>query len=376
MGGNAKFAFCLFKYFPFGGLQRDLIRIAQVCIARGHQVDIYTGDWQGGKPDDFHVSVLPIRGFTNHRRCESFAKMLMKCLVGKDYDAIVGFNKMPGLDVYFAADTCFAAKASERGYLYRLTGRCRSYLRLEKAVFDKKSKTRILLISEREKPFFIEHHLTQEERFHMLPPGIAGDRLSPENVEEIREDLRRELVIGTNENIVLMIGSGFKTKGVDRAILGMTSLPPKLGKKTTLLVVGEDRPKQFLRLAKRVGVEDKIRFLGGREDVPRFLSAADILIHPARRDNTGTVLIEAMAAGLPVLATDVCGYSCHVEHAGAGELMPSPFKQEALDILLASMLLSEKKSDWQHNGKEYIAKTDVFSLPEKAVDFIEQVAAC
>ena len=103
--------------------------------------------------------------------------------------------------------------------------------------------------------------------------------------------------------------------------------------------------------------------------------AADLLLHPAYRENTGTVLIEAMAAGLPVLATDVCGFSYHIEYAGAGEIVPSPFRQETLNQLLVYMLTSEKKKQWQHNGRAYIAKTDVFSRAEKATDVIEKVAA-
>ncbi|MBW2329856.1 MAG: glycosyltransferase family 4 protein [Deltaproteobacteria bacterium] len=376
MAEKTKFAFCLFKYFPFGGLQRDFLRIAKVCLERGHQVDVYTGSWQGEIPDGLDVSILPLRGFTNHRRYESFAKRLSESLAAKHYDAVVGFNKMPGLDVYFASDTCFAAKASARSFWYRLTGRCRSFLRLERAVFDRESKTEILLISEQEKGFFMDYYGTAEERFHLLPPGITRDRLALHNAAEVRAELRCELAIRCDQNIVLMVGSGFRTKGVDRAIRAMSALPPKLRGKTVLLIVGKDKSKPFRRLAKRLGIAEQIRFVCGREDVPRFFVAADLLLHPAYRENTGTVLIEAMAAGLPVLVTDVCGYSYHIERAGAGELVPSPFKQETLNELLASMLTSEKKSQWQRSGREYVANTDVFSLPEKAADIIEQVAAC
>ena len=371
-----KFAFCLFKYFPFGGLQRDFLRIAKVCLARGHQVDVYTGFWQGEIPHGLQVSILPVWGFTNHRRYESFSKRLGKSLAVKHYDAVVGFNKIPGLDVYFAADTCFAAKALERSFWYRLTKRCRTLLSLERSVFDKASRTEILLISEQEKMFFMDYYGTAEERFHFLPAGIARDRLAPNNAAEVRARLRNELAIGSDQNIVLMGGSGFKTKGVDRAIRAVSTLRSSLREKTILLIVGEDRTRPFRQLADRLGVAEQVRFIGGREDVARLLVAADLLLHPAYRETAGMVLIEAMAAGLPVLVTDVCGYSHHVERACAGELVPSPFKQEKLNQLLTSMLTSEKKNQWQHNGRDYIANTDVFSLPEKATDIIEQVAAC
>jgi UDP-glucose:(heptosyl)LPS alpha-1,3-glucosyltransferase len=373
---KAKLAFCLFEFVPFGGMQRDLLRIARACLAREHQVDVYASLWKGQPPSDLKVSVLPAWGFSNHRRCESFARKLGEYLADKCYDAVVGFNKMPGLDVYYAADGCFAAKVSSRSFWYRCAGRCRTYLRLERSVFHKQAKTEILLISEREKVFYTDHYGTSEHRFHLLPPGISKDCLAPKNAAVVRAELRAELAIGLDHNVVLMVGSGFRTKGVDRAVRAISSLPPNILEKTILLVVGEDKTKSFRGLAKRLGVAKQLHFVGGREDVPRFLAAADLLLHPAYRENTGTVLIEAMAAGLPVLATDVCGYGHHVERAGAGKLVSSPFKQEKLNQLLTSMLTCEDKDQWKKNGLGYVASTDVFSLPDKAADIIEQVVSC
>ena len=370
-----RFAFCLFKYFPFGGQQRNFLKIAEVCMARGHQVDVFTTSWKDEIPDGFKVSVLPIRGFTNHRRRESLAEKLSQCVAASHYDAVFGFYKMPGLDIYYAADTCYAAKADERSFLYRMTEHCRSYLRMEKAVFGKSSTTEILLLSEQEKAVFIDYYGTPEHRFHLLPPGISRDCLAHPNDDKVCEELRRELNIGLETNVVLLAGSGFRTKGVDRAIRAISALPPELREKTILLVVGQGKPLLFQWLAWRLGVADKVRFLGGRKDILRFFIAADLLLHPAYRENTGTVLIEAMAAGLPVLATDTCGFSNHIERADAGEIVPAPFKQETLNQLLVYMLTSEKKEQWRQNGKSYVAKTDVFSWAEKAADVIEKVAA-
>ena len=378
MAKQAKFAFCLFEYIPFGGMQRDLLHIAETCLKRGHQVDIFAGAWKAPLPVHLNVSILPVSGLANHRRCESFAKRLGEYLSKniKEYDAVVGFNKMPGLDIYFAADTCFAARARSRTFWYRLNGRCRSYLRLEQAVFDKNAKTEILLISEQQKEFYKDYYGTSEKRFHLLPPGISRDRPATGNSGEAGRGLRSELGIGSDQNLVLMVGSGFKTKGVDRGIRAISSLPSRLREKTILLVVGEGNKRPFRRLARRAGVDKQVYFVGGRKDVPRFMAAADLLLHPSYRETAGMVLIEAMASGLPVLATDVCGYGFHIERAGAGMLVPSPFDQKILNQLLSSMLISDMKNKWHKNGMRYVADTDVFSLPEKAADFIERVAAC
>ena len=369
------FAFCLFEYVPYGGMQRDLLRIAGACMERGHRVDIFARYWRGERPGDLPVTLVRGLGVTNHGRSESFARRLGRHLSDRSYDAVVGFNKMPGLDVYFAADGCFAKKARERGRAYRMTGRCRSYLRLERAVFHPGSGTEILLLSEKEKQVFIDSYGTREERFHLLPPGISRDRLPGDDAAPVRAALRRELGLSPSMFMVLMVGSGFRTKGVDRAVRAVSSLPRDILERTFLFVVGDDRPGSFRRLAGRQGVKDHVRFMGGRGDVPRFLAAADLLLHPSYRENTGTVLIEALASGLPVLATDVCGYAVHVERADAGRLVPSPFRQETLDHLLLSMLVPERKNKWGRNGTAYVSRTDVFSLPQKAVDVIEQAAS-
>lgn len=65
-------AFILYKYFPFGGLQRDFMRIALECQRRGHGIRVYTLIWEGDVPDGFEVLVAPVRSIFNHRRNEKF----------------------------------------------------------------------------------------------------------------------------------------------------------------------------------------------------------------------------------------------------------------------------------------------------------------
>jgi UDP-glucose:(heptosyl)LPS alpha-1,3-glucosyltransferase len=63
-----KLAFCLFKYFPYGGLQRDFLRIARVCRERGHEVHVYTMQWEGDVEPG-----LPIHFITASGRQKSYA---------------------------------------------------------------------------------------------------------------------------------------------------------------------------------------------------------------------------------------------------------------------------------------------------------------
>lgn len=368
-----KLAFCLFKFFPFGGLQRDFLRILRECQRRRHEIHVFVLEWEGEKPDNLDIHIIPTRAITNTGRCEAFVNTVHPLLAEGKYDAVVGFNKMPGLDVYYAADPCFVARAERlKSPLYRLSRRYKHFSSYEQAVFSPTSATTILLLSEEEKMFFQQHYGTQEERFYLLPPTLDESRVGLENSAESRARVRKDLGVQKDENLLLVVGSGFKTKGLDRAIYALAKLPEAIRQNTYLFVVGQDKSAGFARLAKHCGVAKRVVFLGGRSDILGLLMAGDLLLHPAYSENTGTVLLEAIVVGLPVLATDVCGYAPHVEKSGAGQLVQSPFRQEDLNRRLKEMLISTERHIWSENGISYGQNPFLYCMPEKATDIIEK----
>ncbi|SMC44783.1 UDP-glucose:(heptosyl)LPS alpha-1,3-glucosyltransferase [Desulfocicer vacuolatum DSM 3385] len=369
-----KLAFCLFKYFPFGGLQVNFINIAKECMARGHKVIAYTISWEGDRPPGLDINIIKVKGLTNHSRYKSFARRVNENIKAKNFDALVGFNKMPGLDLYYGADVSYAAKMKKRSRWHRYTPRYQTLMAMEKAVFEKKSKTDILLLTEKEKQFYMDYYGTAEHRFHIMPPGISRDCLAPANADEIRSATRNDLSIDKDTLVLLMVCTNFKIKGVARAICALSSLPCELLKKSLLLIVGKDTPRPYRKLAKKMKVQDNIRFIGARKDVPRLLLSADFLLHPASIENTGTVIVEALAANVPVLTTDICGYSSHVKKADGGKVVGSPFNQKELNSALVSMLTSNMRKQWQHNCRTYVKQTDIFSRAPRACDIIEKVA--
>ncbi|MBU3059908.1 MAG: glycosyltransferase family 1 protein, partial [Pseudomonas indica] len=151
----------------------------------------------------------PVKALFNHRRNEKFSAWLQADLARDPVDRVIGFNKMPGLDVYYAADGCFEDKAQTlRNPLYRRWGRYRHFADYERAVFAPESKTEILMISEVQQPLFVKHYKTPLQRFHLLPPGIAADRRAPANAAEIRAEFRREFELADDDLLLVQIGSG------------------------------------------------------------------------------------------------------------------------------------------------------------------------
>ena len=368
-----KLAFVLFKYFPYGGLQRDMVRMASACQELGYEIHVYTLSWQGDVPAGFHVHLLPARGLRNFVRYRDFIRLLQQALARHPVAAVVGFNRISGLDVYYAADPCFRQEHVEnKPYYVRFLARYRFFMRQEEAVFGAASRTLVLMISGLQLPYFKKFYGISDARIRMLPPGISRDRMAPANRAEIRAGFRREFGL-TDDNIVLLsVGSGFSMKGFDRGLTAVAALPAELRARVRVFVVGQDKPGPVKRLVQRLGVEDIFTLFPGRDDIPRFLQGADFLLHPARHENAGMIIIEAIVAGLPVLTTATCGYACHVEEACAGQVVASPFSQAVLNDTLREMLVSGQRDEWSANGIRYGQTRDLYSLHEQAASIIHE----
>jgi len=367
-----KLAFCLFKFFPYGGLERNFLRIAQCCSDRGHSVDVYTMSWEGPKPDNISITIIPVKHWNNHGRNEIFIKQVNKLFEQKKYDVVVGFNKMPGLDLYYAADPCFVEKIYRtKPAIFKLTGRYKHFAKCENAIFSTESKTKIMVLARSEQEKYIHYYHTQADRFHILPAGISLDRKKPSNADEVRSQWRAEFNIKNDEKVILMIGSAFRRKGLDRALLGLSSLPEELKSKTHLIMIGKDNPKTFLSMAESLGVSEQFKVFLGRDDIPRFLLGSDLFTHPAYSENTGNVILEAIIAGLPVLASGVCGFAFHIERSKTGLVTPEPFSQQEYNKQLAYMLNSSEYSSWVKNGIEYGMTEDLYSRPETVANIID-----
>jgi len=367
-----RFAFALYNYFPYSGLARDFLRILLEAVERGHSVEVYVSKWQGDKPPGINIHILNASGFTNHGRNAQFHRRFNKAISKEHFDAVVGFNKMPGLDIYYGADYCYIARAKPRyGPIYRITPRYHYQHAFEHSVFHAHEDTTIFSLSSREMGVYQQHYGTPKSRFVMMPPTLDVARRLKGDYEKIRERKRKDLGLN-DEKLLLFIGSGFKTKGLDRAIKAMHDLPEKLKTNTRLFIVGQDNTtRTYQKQIEQLGLGDRVSFLGGRDDVPELMIAGDLLIHPAYSENTGTVILEAIISGLPVIATDVCGYAPHIAKADAGLILYSPFEQALLDQGLVTMLTSNKRDVWRQNGLEYGKNPDLYKMPETAVSAME-----
>ncbi|RJF69585.1 glycosyltransferase family 4 protein [Rhodopseudomonas palustris] len=364
-----KIAFAIVTLFSAGGLQRDCMALARQLTERGHDVTIFAERRKGEIPSDLKVELLPNWAVSNHKRDLKFAEAVAKRCAGK-YDRLVGFGKLLDLDVIYCADPCLAARRV--GFLARMSARRRTQMRLEGASFKQGQNTTCLLLSANQAREFRAAWSTEPKRIEVLPPTIDKERRHPEyRSDGTRERLRESLGIGEESLLWLAIANQPSVKGLDRTLVAMKGIP-----QARLAIAGiasnSKQAGQVRGWARGVGVADRVELLGFRADIPELMAAADLLVHPARYDTTGTVIVESLVNGLPVITTAECGYAPHVTKADAGVVIASPFEQEALTAALGAATSAGKRNRWSRSGIAYGATERLYDGLDRAAELIER----
>jgi len=357
-------ALAIFRLAPAGGLEQHALRLARILTERGAAVTLVTTRApEAPTPDGVKLELIAARGRSNHGRLAGFAEDAARAVSGR-FDVTVACHAIPGFDVIFCADPSRAAPGPLRRWLPRYA----TYARLEREAFAPGALGRALMLSSAQLEGFARSTGAPRERLTLLPPTV--DRLRSARPDAVdRGAARGRLGLGADDPVWLWMGLQPRTKGLDRALRALAGAPA-----ARLLVCGIDpggRPAQpMLRLARRLGVADRVRWLGfvGDAGLRGALAASDLLVHPSRADVTGTVILEAMAGGLPVITTAVCGYGEHVVAAEAGVVLPEPFHQADLDAALAAA--AARLPAWSANARAYARRGELYSGLERAAEVI------
>ena len=167
--------------------------------------------------------------------------------------------------------------------------------------------------------------------------------------------MKTELGLPPSAFLVLTVGQIGLRKGqdvlADAAIL-LADIPPNDHSNIHFVVVGERNSNKqesidFERnLAQRfaaAGMSDRLHLLGYRDDVPRLMNEADLLLHPAHQEPLGRVLLEAAASGLPIIATNVGGTPEILTDGVSARLVP-PGDPQAMAVAIAELTSSPERS--------------------------------
>lgn len=155
----------------------------------------------------------------------------------------------------------------------------------------------------------------------VIPHGVDADRFSPAARRRHAARARAENWLSPEDFALLLIGNDWRTKGLDallRAVAACRDLPLKL------LVVGTDDRSAFDPQVRQLGLPDRVQFLAPSDDVVKFYAAADAYVGPSLEDAYGLPVLEAMACGLPVIASVRAGVSEIIRNGVNGLLLRNP----------------------------------------------------
>jgi UDP-glucose:(heptosyl)LPS alpha-1,3-glucosyltransferase len=133
--------------------------------------------------------------------------------------------------------------------------------------------------------------------------GVNIDEFTPDNRKMYRDEVRKSYGFSEDDIVLVFVGWEFKRKGLKYVIDAL----PKMEKRVKLLVVGGDSQDKYLRQATELDVRDRVVFAGHSRDVKRQYAAADIFVFPTAYESFSMATLEAVASGLPILATKVNG---------------------------------------------------------------------
>lgn len=230
--------------------------------------------------------------------------------------------------------------------------------RLAARVTDK-----IVCLTEQEKLDHIKLRVSGPGKFVTIHSGV--DLSMFEQPGAFKGRVREELGIPEGDPVIGTVGRLVPVKGHEYMIRAFALLMKRY-ESLWLILIGDGSMRDYLEdLCKDLKIRDRVIFTGWRSDVPGFLSLFDIFVLPSLNEGMGRVLVEAMVAGRPIVASNVGGIPDLVKDGQNGLLVPAADVKaltNGMDFLLAN---PEKRTEMGGTGKKMAKQYGSDSMVQK-----------
>ncbi len=185
----------------------------------------------------------------------------------------------------------------------------RAVARVERRGLSSPSLRMVLPVSDLTKEEIERAYALPETRLRVIHPGIAAERFASLSQDACRREVRQRHHLAESDLVVLFVGMNFEIKRLDLVMEGMAELlrEEPTGSRLRLMVVGKGEVGRYQALARRLGIAERTVFAGATREVEAYYLASDIFVMPSTFDTFGMAVLEAMAAGLPVIITRKVG---------------------------------------------------------------------
>ena len=299
------------KYTPFGGAERFVERALAALRSQGTDVTIVARSWQGDAGPGF----LRCDPFFIGRtwRDAGFARCVQHLINEDKFDLVQSHERIPGCHIFRAGDgvhaTWLELRDQARGGLARLSTALlpwhRYTLAAEARMFRHPNLRAVICNSRMVRDDIARRFGVATEKLHVIYNGVDLEHFHPGLKEMHRRETRMAMGIADTCPVILFVGSGFERKGIPTLLQALGQMKQR---DALLLVVGRDsRQRKMEALAEKLGVAERIRFLGGQQDVRPYYGAADCFALPTLYDPMPNAALEALACGLPVVTSTTSG---------------------------------------------------------------------
>ena len=316
------------RYDPAGGAERFVQAAMAALKSRGVSITIVARQWPGHDGtalllDPFYVGSL--------WRDASFARAVCAELAKRRFDLVQSHERIACCDVYRAGDGVHAEFLAQRARVQsplarlatRLDPHHRYLLAAERALFTGTRLRAVICNSDMVRREIAARFGTPAGKLELIRNAVDGAWFEPGHRAARRGPVRQQLGIPADANVVLHVGSGFERKGVGTLLKALA----RANGKPWAIVVGRDkRAGAYAALARRLAIDDRVRFVGSVSDVRPYHAAADSFALATLYDPFPNAALEAMASGLPVVTTTRCGVAEMVVEGESGFIL------DALDI--------------------------------------------
>jgi len=284
-----------------GGVERATAGLVAALVNHGHDVHLLSPRGQAPMAGvTLHTLFLP--PLPSAVRALALAVSARRAVAARSWDVIQSHERTLDQDVYRAGEGCHRAylashaRPRARGLYHRIV------LALERRVFER--TPRIVAIAEIGRREIASLYGVAADRLTVVYNGVDLERFHPRNRALYRAGARAESGIPPEAFTVLFVGSGFARKGLATAIEAFAAFSDR---RSRLVVLGRGDSRDYRDLALRLAVSERIVWLGALDHPERWYAGADIVALPSRYEPFGNVHLEALAAGLPVIASARAG---------------------------------------------------------------------
>jgi UDP-glucose:(heptosyl)LPS alpha-1,3-glucosyltransferase len=230
----------------------------------------------------------------------------------------------------------------------------------------------VICISEMVRSEILRSFRVEPRKLHVIYNGVDLEHFRPRERDAARDADRLRLGFGPRDTMFLFVGSGFARKGLGGAIAGLALAREK---SFGLVVAGRDvHQAQFEKQARASGIGERVKFLGGQQDVRPLYAAADCLVLPSRYEPFGSTVLEALAMGLPAIVSSRCG-AAEVIEAGVNGWICEPDAAAGIARLMTLAGTQARSESMRNAARARAERYSIDAMAGKLIELYESLAA-